>query len=623
MPYYLDILPAVPIPRPGPQTFTWRSFRTFERGAIVRAPFRHRVVLGMVMGSHKAPPKFRGRIREITSVVSETPFFSPPREKFFWWITESSVSPPSLVLARFLPAWLKTGTTHPFPADNTKLFQEKFLFGENKAARCMKIVEYAKSFSKAQSLVLVPDGMRAKELFIYFQKNRVPNPIMLTGMSPALRRNLWNTIWSGVPLSVIGTPDALFLPFVSLKGVIVIDETNSLYGFERKAPFFHVADAARVLAKSFGAPLVLEGALPSIKTFKDHPLVTLPQTKQALIISMRHSRRGMLFEEELKEELQKILANKGRAILFINRKGTASLMVCRACGKPVTCPNCDIPMPYWRSPRLAASSVQSELLRCRHCAYEMPPPMACPSCHSWSLKPSGIGSTAVAEAATKLFYDTRVLRLDSEVTPRSKEQHMVLEEFTRQKKTILVATQMLFGKMLPKVDVVGIIAADQLLAMPDFQAEERLFATVSRLQEFLKHKGKMYLQTWKPENPAITTAVAGDYKSFAKKELQLRREFGWPPFSRLAKLIVRHRDKKAAESEAQNLAKKLKAISGTLKTEIIGPHPAFIPRIRGKYVFHIILKWKPKGLEDVRVEKLLWTVVSRDWEVSINPESIV
>src|SRR3989344_3636766 len=623
MPYYFDILPTVPIPRPGPQTFTWRSSRTFERGAVVRAPFRHRVVLGMVMGLHPDPPKFGGRIRDIASVVSEAPFFSPSREKFFWWLTESSVSPASLVLARFLPAWLKTGTAHTFPVSNTKLFQEKLLFGGSEAARFMKIVGYVKSFSKAQSLVLVPDGTHAKEVFIYFQKNRVQNPIMFTGMSSVLRRNLWNTIRSGIPLSIIGTPDALFLPFVSLKGVIVTDEANSLYDFQRKAPYFHTTDAARILAESFGASLVLEGALPSIEIFKDHPLVALPKTKPALIISMRRSRRGMLLGEELKEELQKALANRGRAILFISRKGTASLMVCRACGKPVTCPNCDAPMPYWRSPRLAASSVQSELLRCRHCSREMPPPMACPSCQSWSLKPSGIGSTAVAEAATKLFYDTRVLRLDSEVTPRSKEQHMVLEEFTRQRKTILVTTQMLFGKRLPKVDVVGIIATDQLLAIPDFQAEERLFATVSRLQEFLKPKGKMYLQTWKPENPAITTAAAGDYRNFAKKELQLRKEFSWPPFSRLAKLIIRHHNKEVAESEAQNLAKELKTIKGKLKTEIIGPHPSFIPRIRGKYIFHIIMKWKPRDVEDVRVEKLLWTVVSRDWEVLINPESIV
>src|SRR3989344_4078437 len=218
MPYYLDILPAVPIPRPGPQTFTWRSSRTFERGAIVRAPFRHGVVLGMVMGAHKNPPQFRGRIRDIASVVSETPFFSPSMETFFWWLVQSSVSPASLVLARFLPAWLKAGTRWTPLAGNTKLFQKRLFFGGSEAARFMKIVVHAKSFSKAQSLVLVPDGTRAKELFIYFQKNRVPNPIMLTGMSPTLRRNLWNTIWSGVPLSVIGTPDALFLPFVSLKG---------------------------------------------------------------------------------------------------------------------------------------------------------------------------------------------------------------------------------------------------------------------------------------------------------------------------------------------------------------------------------------------------------------------
>lgn len=233
----------------------------------------------------------------------------------------------------------------------------------------------------------------------------------------------------------------------------------------------------------------------------------------------------------------------------------------------------------------------------------------------------------MADAAKRLFPGVRVLRMDSEVTPNAVQQKEVLDELRNQKKAVLVATPMAFGKFLPPCDVVCVVAADQMLAIPDFDAEERLFATVARLRGLLKPKGKLYIQTWQAENEAMQAAAKGDFLEFAHRELGLRKDFGWPPYRRIAKLTFRHRSKEHAQSESERLGKVLKtvvsSIPRTLSLEVMGPNPAFISKIRGKYIFNVLLKWKPRGLEDVRVEKQLLEIVPRNWRISINPESIL
>lgn len=317
--------------------------------------------------------------------------------------------------------------------------------------------------------------------------------------------------------------------------------------------------------------------------------VEIKNAKNIKIVDMRKEIRDAnysIFSRHLKEALQTF----DRVIIFIPRKGYANFLLCKDCGTGIKCPNC------------SASLVVHQNLRCHHCGFEQLKPKTCPSCNSYNLKPYGVGIEKVEVELLK-FFKYQNLKIPS-IVKLTSEIKKIPENWD-----VLLATQSLFTTRLPPVPFLAIINADTLIHIPDFRAEEILLRQTLLLASMAE---RTIVQTYNPDDPALVAAATGTVDEFWKKELEQRKQFDYPPFTKLIKLIYRNADNRKAKLVAQNVAEKL---GGT-------PYPALISRERGQYVWNILLKspptlnFKPETLNSLRN-------LPPDWQIDVDPLSVV
>ena len=300
--------------------------------------------------------------------------------------------------------------------------------------------------------------------------------------------------------------------------------------------------------------------------------------------------------------------------------------MCRDCGHVPKCPNCDVPMVYHLSP------IQ---FVCHHCGHSEIPPVLCPNCLGTRIKFFGTGTQKVEVEFKKLFPGAEAIRLDSDVAKDTKAEQEILKQFKNKTVQVIIGTQMIFNKDIAKVPLVAMMLADTLIHLPDFRSNERNFQIISRLKNLAGEK--LLLQTYSPENNAIQFAMKNDYKSFYSEEIETRKELSYPPFSQLIKLAFAHKNPKKAEDEAKIMAEKLKqqiAANNKLLTglskktdtinlqpiTILGPSPAFISKVRGKYIWQIILKSK---ISDLKLRNKILKIVTPDWTIDVDPLQII
>jgi primosomal protein N' (replication factor Y) len=363
------------------------------------------------------------------------------------------------------------------------------------------------------------------------------------------------------------------------------------------------------------------------------------------IIDMRDElkagQRG-IFSRLLLKELEFTLGRGEQAILFLNRRGTATYIFCRDCGYVLRCPNCDTPLTYHiESRELALGSteglkgeikrgdLQSSMfgLRCHHCGYERGKPNVCPSCGSRQIREYGLGSEKVEAEMNALFPKVRTLRWDWDTT-RQKESHdMILTHFAAHRADVLIGTQMLAkGLDLPLVTLVGIVLADVGLHLPDPFASERVFQVLTQVAGRAgrsERGGKVVLQTFDSDHQVIRSAARHDVHGFYQYELEQRKRLGYPPFSRLVRLEYRHHDLTVAEQEARKLAGKLAELLTNDHWKlitVIGPVPCFFAKIAGLYRWQIVLRGPDPAvvLKDRPVQAWL-----KDWRVEVDPISLL
>ena len=514
--------------------------------------------------------------------------------------------------------------------------------GSGKTEIYLRAVEFAIRQGK-QAIILVPEIALTPQTVRRFVA-RFPEKVGLihSRLSPGERYDTWRRARAGLISLVVGPRSALFTPFENL-GLIVVDECHDQSYYQTEsAPAYSARDLAAAYARQINAVCLAGSATPGIVTAfhaarGEWQALSLPerilahkqavhqqmekiaQTGQAAlaapnpgtyrpfeadaettdlpaveIVDMRTELQAgnrSIFSRALQAELTRVLEYGQQAILFLNRRGTATYVFCRDCGYTLQCPRCDIPLTYH-----ARSRRSKHALICHRCNYTRQMPAKCPSCGSERIRQFGLGTERVEAEVQAAFPGVRTLRWDWETTRKKGAHDSILSQFSHHQADILIGTQMLAkGLDLPLVTLVGVILADVGLQLPDYRAAERAFQILTQVAGRAGRSplgGAVILQTFQPENYVIQAAAKHDYRAFYRQEIDLRRKLRYPPFSRLARLEFRGLDEFQVEQSARNLAAQLQTwiAESRQHAEIIGPAPCFFARVGGDYRWQVVLR---------------------------------
>jgi primosomal protein N' (replication factor Y) len=406
---------------------------------------------------------------------------------------------------------------------------------------------------------------------------------------------------------------------------VLIDEEESSSFKQERLPRYHAPTVARWLARRTRSVLVLGSATPSVAAYaaavsgRDH-LLELPHRAQGrplppvTVVDMRKelaAENRSPLGRQLQAAIRGSLARGEQSILFLNRRGLATFVLCRDCGAVRECPHCSVALVFHAS---------LNRLQCHYCGTSEPMPRRCPVCGSRFVKTFGIGTERVEQEITTLFPSARVLRLDRDAMKTADAADLVFEAMLSGKADILVGTQMVAkGLDLPLVTTVGVVNADTGLHFPDYRSAERTFSLLTQVAGRAgrgTRASQVFIQTYTPEHPAIRHAKYHDYRGFYREEMEIRRQYRFPPFAELIIATYGHRDEARAEREAKTAAEHLSATIGLLKLgdiEVLGPSPAFIYRLRDEFRFEVTLK----GADVHRLSGALPR--TRGWSIDVDP----
>ena len=572
----------------------------------------------------------RGLIR-----LFETEIFRDPLEKTDTRV-DSFTSKEEIQLTSEQNAALEEITRVISSLDSSQPFLLQGVTGSGKTEVYLRATEEVIRRGK-QAIILVPEIALTPQTVHRFL-SRFPGQVGLvhSKLSEGERYDTWRRARAGLLKVIIGARSALFSPLPNI-GLIVADECHDSSYYQADPPFYHAVATAQNYSRLLGAVCLLGSATPTVvQRYQAEEGIGKSEVRRlelpyrvfesglppVQVVDMRDElkagQRG-IFSRFLLKELQSTLERGEQAILFLNRRGTATYIFCRDCGHVLRCPNCETP--------LTLHLEQKERLLCHHCGYERGKPSRCPSCGGIHIREYGLGSERVETEIKAILPSARTLRWDWETTREKHSHEMILTHFAAHRADVLIGTQMLAkGLDLPLVTLVGIVLADVGLYLPDPIAGERVFQVLTQVAGRAgrsERGGKVVLQTFDPSNQVIQSAARHDVKGFYQYELEQRRRLGYPPFSRLVRLEFRHQDASTARAEAQKLAGKLGEllVSGNWKqTTMIGPVPSFFAKIGGYYRWQIILRGPDPALvlgEDALKRRL------SDWRVEVDPISLL
>ena len=493
-----------------------------------------------------------------------------------------------------------------------------------------------------QALILVPEiALTAQTVRRFLARFAGEVGLMHSKLSAGENYDTWRRARAGKLKVIIGARSALFAPLPNIK-LIVLDEFHDNSFHQNQPPFYNAVRAAQNHAEICGAVCILGSATPPIEyryKASPHPnllpqegarLVELPtriaqrELPPVQVVDMRAELKSGnigIFSRALEEALAQILERGEQAILFLNRRGSATYVFCRDCGESLDCPRCDTPLTLHNTPPMRGGA-RGGALQCHRCGYKRQMPKKCPTCQSTKIRGYGLGSQKVEDEVNSLFPNARTLRWDWDTTRKKGAHDLILSHFTAHRADILIGTQMLAkGLDLPLVTLVGVVLADVGLNLPDPFAAERVFQTLTQVAGAGRSErgGRVVFQTFNPDNYVIQHASEHDYQNFYLHELEYRRKLGYPPFAKLVKLEYRHRDPITAEEEAHKLAEEIKnliVVEKRKETSVIGPIPSFFAKVDGIYRWQIVLR----GPEP---ETLLKGKELRGWRAEVEPVSLL
>ncbi len=450
-----------------------------------------------------------------------------------------------------------------------------------------------------QALYLVPEIALTTQLTQRLQKN-FGNRLLIyhSKFSDNERVDIWKRLLTtDEPCVVIGVRSSVFLPFNNLGVIIVDEEHETSYKQQDPAPRYNARDAAIVLAKMHNAKILLGSATPSITTYYkaetgkfglvklstrfegvELPEVRVIDTK----LSRKHKEMEGAFSRELIDECNEAISRNEQAIIFQNRRGFAPMVRCKECAWMPKCENCDVTLTYHK---------HINLLTCHYCGYTIPLPNICPACKQPTIEVLGYGTERIEDDIEKHFPNAKVARMDLDTTRSKYGYDKIIESFSNHKTQILIGTQMVTkGLDFGGVSIVGIVNADTMINFPDFRSHERAFNMMEQVAGRAgrrQKQGTVCIQTSSPENPVIKFVVNHDYEGFYKSELEERRKYNYPPFTRIVNIYIKHRDDDSLTEMSVRFSNMLRQVFGK---RVLGPEPPTIARIQQLYIRQIVLK---------------------------------
>lgn len=510
------------------------------------------------------------------------------------------------------------------------------------------------------AIVLVPEIALTPQTIRRFTA-RFPDRVatLHSNLTVRERYSEWLRVRSGEASVVVGSRSAVFAPIPQL-GLIVVDEEHEWSYKQEQTPYYHARDVAIQLGRIANVPVILGSATPDVGSYYratqgEYTLLELPQRilghrrrlgeraderhipdsvpqqiegdyegvrymelPPVLVVDLRQELRAGnrgIFSRALQKAMSEALSAGEQVILFLNRRGAATFVMCRDCGHVLRCPRCNVSLTYHG---------EGHNLICHHCNYRLPMPDTCPECMSTRIKFFGIGTQKVQEVTEATFPGVRTLRWDRDVTGAAGSHERILEKFINHEADVLIGTQMIAkGLDLPLVTLVGVVSADTALHLPDFRAIERTFQILTQVAGRAGRSilgGKVIIQTYNPQHYCIQAASRHDYKAFYQQEIACRRELWYPPFSQLVRLVYVHRNARACREEAKRMHRillhKIKRL-GLPETDLVGPAPCFLTRLRGRYRWQIVVCSKdPYAL-------LSGVSLPLGWRVDVDPVSLL
>jgi primosomal protein N' (replication factor Y) len=499
--------------------------------------------------------------------------------------------------------------------------------GSGKTAVYAEAIADTISTSRA-ALVLVPEIALAMPLVDRLRADLDAEiAILHSGLGEGERADEWRRIRAGGVDVVVGTRITLTAPLADI-GLIVVDEEHDAAYKSDRTPRLQARDAAIALGRLAGAAVVLGSATPSVETvgrvregryrhvvLPDRPTGAPPRVEVVdLRAELAAGNRGLL-SGQLRNALQSLPEGE-RAILVINRRGTASVVVCRDCGYVQRCPECERSLVYHQA---------GITLRCHHCGTASPLASRCPACKSPRIRYLGGGTQRVEDEVKATFPHLRVGRLDRDVAEHKGAVERVLDAFAEGRLDVLVGTSLVAkGLDIPEVTLVGVVSADVALNLPDERAAERTYQLLTQAVGRAGRgelPGLAIIQTYQPDHAAIQAVANADASAFYDSELEVRRRFGSPPFGRLVKLTVGLPDHLAAEQEAGAMADRLRVACASAAAEgnrvaVLGPAPAYVARRAGRWRWNVVLRGD-------RPVEILGTPPGAPWSIDVDPDSLL
>jgi primosomal protein N' (replication factor Y) len=644
--YYYEVLVSSPQYH-GSEPLTYQSEQQLSAGVIVSVPLRNKKQLAIVAGE-VTKPKYA--TKPITVVLTDTAL--PPQIiKLLDWLHAYYPSPLGLIAQQALPSGLllakapklpKTAAVSSAPKPLPRLSPQQdtastiitsspsrtsLVHGDTGTGKTRLYMELAKkALTENHSvLVLTPEIGLTPQLVAQFETHFSEQVVVMhSHQTPAERRDQWlRVLCSQQPIIIIGPRSALFAPIHHL-GLIIVDEAHEQAYKQDSSPRYHALRVASKLAQLHNARLVIGSATPSVGEY------WLAEQKQIPIVRLNELPSGRKIEREItmvdlknREQFSKsghistplhaaiteALNSNEQSLVFLNRRGTARLVLCQLCGWSALCPACDLPLTYHGD---------THQMVCHTCGHHATTPSSCPECGSAEVIFRSIGTKSIVSELEKLFPEARIQRFDTDnLTDERLERHFA--DIHAGKIDIIVGTQMIAkGLDLPKLAVVGVVIADTSLYLPDFSAEERTYQMLTQVIGRVGRghtKGKVIVQSYQPDSPSVQAAVKQDWDTFYQDQLAERQKHGFPPFYHFLQLNCARASASSAQKAAEQLADQLKT---TPHIAITGPSPAFREKLNGKHNWQLTIRARRR---DALVEVI--NHLPAGWTHDIDPTTLL
>ncbi|MBZ9608352.1 primosomal protein N' [Clostridium estertheticum] len=518
---------------------------------------------------------------------------------------------------------------------------KKFLIhgvtGSGKTEIYMNLVSYMLKENK-QSIILIPEISLTPQMVERF-KGRFGRDIAVfhSRLSDGERYDEWMRVKLGNVKIAIGARSAIFLPFENL-GLIVIDEEHEASYKSDSNPKFDAREIAYMKCELENCKLILGSATPSIEsyyrsTIKELELITINERADGAampkveIVDMREelmNNNRSIFSKPLHEGIIESLSRNEQVILFLNRRGFSTFVSCRKCGYVFKCKKCDISLTYHNS---------SEYLTCHYCGEKEKISKTCPNCGSSYVKYFGVGTEKIEQEINRIFPSAKTLRMDFDTTRKKNSYEYIYNTFKNKQADILIGTQMVAkGLDFKNVTLVGVIAADLSLNLPDFRAFERTFQLLTQVSGRAgrgKKEGKVVIQTYNADNLTIQYAAENDYDSFYKNEIMMRKVMDYPPFTSILVITMSSEDENLLIKSTQNVGENLKyKIKNNDKITLLGPCPCGVSKIKNFYRWQIIIKGNIEQTIAEEIKKSVYELLKNVYtsirvSIDINPSNMI